>query len=193
MWVEEQVIQAGVKLDSSALALVTGWMGEDAGRLGGVLDTLRSIYGGGVKLNAAQIEPYLGIAGSVPPWDLTDAIDRGDTKVALELLERMRQARHPLQILATVHNHFLRFLKLDGADATSEGAAAEALGIKPGFPAKKAYEQFQRLGGSGAQKAIGLIAQADLDLRGQRELPEDLVMEVLIARLSKLAPTSRRR
>ena len=40
--------------------------------------------------------------------------------------------------------------------------------------------------------AVGLLAQADLDLRGAKEWPEELVMEVLVARLSRLAGTARR-
>jgi hypothetical protein len=41
------------------------------------------------------------------------------------------------------------------------------------------------------QKAIALLAQADLDLRGAKEWPEELVMEVVVARLSRLAAPSR--
>ncbi len=63
---------------------------------------------------------------------------------------------------------------------------ADILGIKPGYPARKALSQYRRLGGSGVQRAIDLLATADLDLRGARELPDDLVMEILVARLSKL-------
>ena len=32
----------------------------------------------GAKLGADDVEPFLGEAGGVPPWELTDAIDRGD-------------------------------------------------------------------------------------------------------------------
>ena len=35
-------------------------------------------------------------------------------------------------------------------------------------------------------RAIELLAQADLDLRGAKDLDPELVMEVLVARLSKL-------
>ena len=190
VWIEAQVVSLGLKLDGSALAALGNWMGEEAGRLAGVLDTLLAVYGSGKKLSATDIEPYLGASGTVPPWDLTDAIDRGDTKTSLELLARMIQGRHPLQVMATLHNHYARFLKLDGAEASSEAAVADALGIKPGFPARKAFDQFRKIGGGGAQRAIALLAQADLDLRGQRDLPEDLVIEVLVARLSKLAPAT---
>ena len=46
--------------------------------------------------------------------------------------------RHPLQVMAMLHNHYVRLARLDGVDARTEADAAEALGIKPGFPAKKA-------------------------------------------------------
>ena len=70
----------------------------------------------------------------MPPWDLTDAIDRGDTAMALALLQRMMGAgdRHPLQVMAILHGHYARLLALDGADARDEATAAAVLGIKPG-------------------------------------------------------------
>jgi hypothetical protein len=36
-----------------------------------------------------------------------------------------------------------------------------------------------------------MLAQADLDLRGEKDLDESLVMEVLVARLSKLVGARR--
>jgi DNA polymerase-3 subunit delta len=92
--------------------------------------------------------------------------------------------------MATLHNHYVRLLKLDGAGANTEQAVAEVLGIKPGFPARKAMDQYRKLASGGVARAIELLAQADLDLRGQRELPEELVMEVLVARLSRLSPSA---
>jgi DNA polymerase-3 subunit delta len=62
------------------------------------------------------------------------------------------------------------------------------MGIKPGFPARKAFDQYRVLGGGGVTRAIGLLAQADLDLRGAKDWPDELVMEVLVARLSRIAP-----
>ncbi len=190
LWIEEQVAGAGLRLDAQALSMLASWMGEEAGRLGGVLETITSVYGTAAKLSAADIEPFLGDSGSVPPWDLTDAIDRGDTRTSLELLARMTQSRHPLQVMATLQTHYVKMLKIDGADANSEAAVAAVLGIKPGFPARKVLDQYRRLGGTGVARAIALLAQADLDLRGLRDLPEELVMEVLVARLSRLAPSS---
>ena len=41
--------------------------------------------GEGVRLTASDVEPFLGEAGDVPPWDFTDAIDAGQTAKALDL------------------------------------------------------------------------------------------------------------
>lgn len=192
-WIEQQFAAGGVKVDGAALAAVAAWMGEDAGRLQSVIDTLASTYGSGHKLRVDDVRPFLGEAGGVPPWDLTDAIDRGDTTRSLELLHRMTGAggRHPLQVMAILHGHYTKLLKLDGADARDEASAAAVLGIKPGFPAKKALDQYRRLGSSGVTRAIALLARADLDLRGARDWPESLAMEVLVARLSKLGGARR--
>jgi DNA polymerase-3 subunit delta len=192
-WFEEQVIAAGLRLDSQALALLASWLGEDAGRVQGILETLVSAYGDSRTLKVVDVEPFLGEAGGVPPWDLTDAIDRGDTTKSLSLLHRMMRAgeRHPLQVMAILHNHYTKLLTLDGANANDESSAAAVLGIKPGYPAKKALDQYRKLGNAGVVRAIGLLAQADLDLRGAKEWPDELVMEVLVARLSRLGATRR--
>lgn len=187
-WFDEQVKAAGLKLDGPALQLLGSWLGEDAGRLQGILDTLHSTYGEGTTLRIDDVSPFLGEAGGVPPWDLTDAIDRGNTTLSLQLLHRMMRAgeRHPLQVMSILHGHYSKLLALDGSNARDEASAAAVLGIKPGFPARKALDQYRTLGGGNVAKAIGLLAQADLDLRGAKEWPEELVMEVLVARLSRL-------
>lgn len=192
-WIEQQFAAAGLRVDAQGLHTVGAWIGEEAGRLQGVIETLVSTYGTSHKLKSDDLRPFLGEAGGVPPWDLTDAIDRGDTTRALELLHRMMGSgeRHPLQVMAILHGHYGKLLKLDGADARDESAAAALLGTKPGFGTKKLLDQFRRLDGSGVARAIGLLAQADLDLRGAKDWPDSLVMEVLVARLSKLAGSRR--
>jgi len=193
-WFDAQIKAAGLKLDPQATKLLATWLGEDAGRLQGILDTLHSTYGDDKKLTSADISPFLGDAGGIPPWDLTDAIDRGDTTVSLQLLHRMIRGgdRHPLQVMSILHGHYTKLLSLDGSGARDEASAAAAMGIKPGFPAKKALDQYRKIGGGAVTRAVGLLAQADLDLRGAKEWPEELVMEVLVARLSRLAGAGRR-
>jgi DNA polymerase-3 subunit delta len=194
-WVAEQVRASSLKLDAKAIELVTRQLGEDLARLPGLLATLQSTFGAGVTLSEVDVAPYLGEAGGIAPWDLTDALDKGDIPTAVDKLHRMMGSgsRHALAVLATLHSHYARMLALDGADVRNDRDAAALLGMKGStFPAKKALEQGRRLGPRRVGQAITWLAQADLDLKGARKLPDDLVMEVLVARLSRLKPASRR-
>jgi DNA polymerase-3 subunit delta len=192
-WVRAQAEEHGVRLDAHAAARIAEQLGEDLGRLDGIVAVVRSTFGEGVRIGASDVEPFLGEAGGVPPWDFTDAIDAGHTAAALTMMSRMMNGgdRHPLQVMAILHGHYSKLARLDGADVRGEADAAAAMGIKPGFPAKKALGNYKRLGGTNVRRAIDLLAAADLDLRGKTELDNELVMEVLVARLSRLAPSRR--
>jgi len=189
-WLVERLRQAPVKLDAAAGNRLGQHLGEDLGRLGGILDVLRSAYGDGASVGVEQLEPFLGDAGGVAPWDLTDAVDRGDARLSLELLHRLMSGgdRHPLVVMATLHRHYGQMLRLDGSGARNDTEAAQVLGLKGStFPAKKALTQARKLGSPKIRRAIALLAEADLDLRGQKAWPETLVMEVLLARLAQLS------
>jgi len=194
-WIDEHVAGSGLRLDAGARVLLAGQLGEDVARLSALLETLEATFGPGARLHAVDVAPFVGDAGAVPPWDLTDAIDRGDTALALANLTRLLRGgeRHPLQVLATLHTHYARMLRLDGAGVADEKAAAALLGLKGStFAARKALDQARRLGHGGIARAIAVLAEADLDLRGGREWPGELVLEVLVARLSRLVSPSRR-
>jgi DNA polymerase-3 subunit delta len=189
-WVDEQVAASGLRLDRSATARLVAWLGDDPQRLVGLLGTLVGSFQAGTRLCADDVEPFLGEAGGVPPWELTDALDRGDIRTALAKLHRMTEGggRHALQIMATLQNHYGRMLMLDGAAVTGEKDAAFLLGMKGStFPARKALTQARKLGHDGVVRAIDLLATADLDLRGGKAWPDTLVLEVLVARLARLA------
>jgi DNA polymerase-3 subunit delta len=97
--------------------------------------------------------------------------------------------------MVTLVSHFTNMLKLDSPDIRTEAQAAEALGIHP-FRAKKAMTQLAKIGPQAAADAVVLLAQADLDLRGASSLRADgvddgvLVLEILVARLCRLARTA---
>jgi len=189
-WLGQHLADAGLKVDSDGRKRLLEWLGDEPSRLLGLIELLQSTYGRGPKITVADIEPFLGDDGGVPPWDLTDAIDRGDRARALELLARMigHGDRHPFQVLSTLHSHYARILRLEGSDVAGEREAAEVLGLKGStFPAKKALGQARRLGHERVVRSIDLIGEADLDLRGGKLWPAPLVLEVLVARLATLA------
>ena len=196
-WLAERLKAAPVHLDRQAAARLAEHLGEDLGRLPGILEVLGAAHGEGATITAADLGPVLGEEGGGAPWDLTDAIDRADTPAALHHLHRLLHGRHPFVVLASLWGHYQRILRLEGSGARNEAQAAAILNMKGStFPARKALSQANRLGPGGVARAVELLHRADLDLRGLRTYgpgrdSELITLEVLVARLSRLTPTRR--
>jgi len=191
-WVADRVRRAGVDLDRQAEEELRAHLGEDLGRVAPLLEVLEAVYGPGASLGPADIGPYLGQAGSVTPWAFTDAIGAADVEGALSAMHRLLEAgqRHPLVILAILQRHYQSILKVQSGSIRSEADAAEALGMakaRSTYPAKKALDAARRLGPAGVADAVGLLADAEVDLKGASAWPAEAVLEVLVARLCRLA------
>ena len=188
-WLDERLADTSLHLDARARQCISEHLGDELARLGATLETLEAVYGPGARLGPDDVIPYLGAEGDVPPWDLTDAIDRGDVRATLTVLQRMWGAgRHPLQVTANLIAHISRMARLDGADAATEREAAEILGLRGStFPARKALDGCRRRGTAGIARAIDLLAAADVDLRGRSGLEPRCVTEILCARLAATA------
>ena len=187
-WLRDQLKQSSLMFEPAAVAAVDDLVGADRGNVVGLLRTLEGALGTGSTVTAEDVAVYGGDAGSVVPWELDDAIDRGDIAAALKVLHRLLPSRHPLQLLAALHGRYQRMLRLDGAGAADEHQAAAMLGMKGStFPARKILGQTRRLGSERVARAIRLLAGADLALRGTVDWPDELVLEVLVARLAALS------
>lgn len=191
-WLADRLGQASVHLDRDAQNLVRAHLGEDVSAVVPLLELLEAAYGSGAKVGSEQVEVYLGEAGSVTPWAFSDAIDAGDAALALGMLHRMLGAggRHPLVVISMLHRHVGGLMRVDSPTISTEAEAAAAMGIASGrstFPAKKALRSARQWGSSNIAEAIGLLADADADLKGASSWSGEAVLEVLVARLCRLA------
>lgn len=192
---------SGLTLRGGAPKLVADHLGEDAGRVGALVEVLVGTFGSGATLEADDVAPYLGEAGSIPVYSLTNAIESGDAAAALGTLDRLltvtspRQPKpmHPLQVLGLLTARYRRLMLLDDPAIRTEADAHAALGGKgSSFPAKKALETVRTLGPDGLRRAVDLLHAADLDLKGASAVPPEAIVEVLVVRLANLgAPRSR--
>lgn len=197
VWLRDQLGHSSLEFERGAVAAIEALIGDDSGRVIGIVRTLEGALGGGATVTADDIATYGGTEkGSTVPWALDDAIDRGDVGEALELLTRLipyegtpaDRNGAAFRLMATLHRRYANMLRLDGAGVGSDKQAAEILGIKGStFQAKKALQQSRRLGTDKLARAIELLATADLQLRGTVDWPPELVMEVLVARLANLS------
>jgi DNA polymerase-3 subunit delta len=198
---ESELERGGISLDGEAARAVTQRLGEDAGRAAALVDVLVTAFGSGAKLSANDVEPYLGEAGAVPVFQLTNAIEEGKVAGALAILDRLltvtsaRQPRpmHPLQILGMLQSRYRKLLRVDDPAIRSASDAHAALGGKGStFPSKKIYEASRALGSDGLRRAVDSLHRADIDLKGASAMPENAVLEVLVARLAALHGRSAR-
>jgi DNA polymerase-3 subunit delta len=188
--------ESGVLLTADAADLVSTHLGGDAGRVAALVDVLAAAADPGVTLGVDDVRPYLGEAGAVPSYQLTNAIEAGDPATALEVLHRLLtvssaqqpKPMHPLQVMGVLNGYYRRILRLDDPSLRSTNDAIAALGGKvKEYPARKALGQARALGSGGIRQAFDALFQADLDLKGARGIPEQAVMEVLVVRLARLA------
>jgi len=187
---------AGITLDADAARTVAAHYGDDAGRVTSLVTVLASAFGPGARVSASDLAPYLGEAGALPSYQLTNAIEEGDPAGALVVLQRLLTATtaqqprpmHPLQLMGVLNGYYRRILRLDDPAVRSSADAVAALGGKvKEFPARKALAQARVLGTDGIRQAFDALFQADLDLKGARAIPEDAVMQVLVVRLARLS------
>ncbi len=203
-FVKEKMAEYDVVVDHATAQRVAEQVGDDVARVDALARTLQSIYGT-APLVFARVEPYLGEAGDVPAWDLTDALDAGDVTKAITVARRMLESRQRagLQLISLLSRHYLNMARLEGSDAQTKDDAAALLGMNA-FPAGKALQQGQRLGADRLATAVRWLTHADLDLKGGvsyggKDLESDLdvteltVIEVLVARLARLSFSARRR
>lgn len=181
-WVLTRAKAVGLSLDGESARYLADVMGESITSISSVLTQLRVAFPEQRRITIDEVSAVTSGPKRGAVWDLTDAIDRGDTTSALSYLAgSLAEGAHPLQLMVVLHNHFKRLANVVGRELTADEAAAE-LGIKR-FPAEKAMAQASRLGERGVRRAISLLAQADLDLKGASALPADMTMEILAVKL----------
>lgn len=184
-WFQEQIRSSGLPFNKEAQDLIKNHLGEELGRLKSLLEVLNSALGGQNQIGAKEVEPFLGSKGSVPAWDLTNLLSKGDGTQSLQCLKRKLDAgENHIAILYFLINHYLRISLLDGAGYSNSDQAAKDLGISA-YPAKLALQESQKLGTQKIQRIIKLLAKADKDMKGGSGLEPEVILEILIARIAQ--------
>lgn len=187
-WFLKKIKESQLRIETAAVEKLEEHLGDDIARLEGILSNLKARYGEKALLSFSEIDPFLGLAGGVGPWELTDAIDKGNPALALEILQRLLNSqKHPLVILTILYRHYLSMLSLEGKGVLTEDEAAKIIGSKSTFTAKKTMLQARKLSKDKIHDAIILLADADADLRGEKGWENQLTLEVLVGRLSAMS------
>lgn len=207
-YVTSTFAQHKVTADARLLNQLSEHFGDDMASVDALARLLASIYGT-APLTWDHVAAHVGVAGGVPEWDLTNALEAGDASQAIAVARRMLASRSKvgIQIVGMLHRYYARLAQLDGAGELTMAQAAALIDVTFNPQAKfhqvsKFINMAQRLGSDRIADAVHLIASADGDLKGGvtyggRSLDTDedptelIVIEVLVARLARLTPGRR--
>ena len=192
---QRELDRTGLTMKADAARTVMEHLGEDAGRLGGLVDLWESTFGAGRRLELEDVTPYLNESGAVRPYVLNNHIEEGDVAGALEVLNRLMtvtsptqpKPMHPLQVLGILTGRYRKLARLDSDAVNTVDDAHKIWGGKGStFPAKKGLEAARALGPDGFARAFDELHQADIRIKGATGMPEAAVLEIAVARLAQL-------
>jgi DNA polymerase III delta subunit len=193
--IDETLTRHRVTVKAGTVAYIRELLGDDIGRVAALAETLSNIYGS-APIGKEHIEPYIGGEGSVPEWDLTDAIEKGQVANAIHVTRRImgRDLGAGNYIVNILTRFYLGVAAVD-APGLGEAEARAAIGPKATpTQAKKRMKTLQILGSDRAAAALDLVLEADRDVKGRAGgMSSQTVVEVLVARLARLHAAATRR
>jgi len=160
------------------------------------LDKL-ALYTGGGEVRLADVAAVCSGDAPVAAWDLSDAIFDGRLEPALRYLATLlnRAGESTQGLLALLAGDYRRAATV--LDLLEQGAGKEELAkaIRGGqfdFLREAAVARARRLGEAGVREAFRAIVETDRAIKSG-EMPDDVAVEVLVARLCAIAASAGRR
>ncbi|MBE6425945.1 MAG: DNA polymerase III subunit delta [Planctomycetaceae bacterium] len=192
-WVCERAAQKHhFKIQPGAASLLITQIGTEMGLLDQELARLALTITDGKPITEAQIRQNSGTWRMQTVWTLADCILDGNAKDALFYLGQLLEAGEvPIVILAQLSSNFRRLAtacqliveeERAGRRPDLENALSQA-GVNRYF-LQKASAQLKRLGRERARMLFAWLTELDFALKGASALPERLLLERLILRLT---------
>jgi DNA polymerase-3 subunit delta len=142
----------------------------------------------GDEIREADVEALVAPRAETPPWTLTDAWARRDTKAVLSACERVLTSgdRTPSGLVWQMAKHvgLVRACRDFARDGVSIDEAAKRLREKP-FPVRKAFSQAEAFSDAELDAAVTKLAALDLAVKGGSRLPDDLELERTLVEITR--------
>ncbi len=178
-----------LNLEPQAVRYLEQNIADNLANLDSILGILANTYGNQSQITSNQLEQFLTVGSATQPWKLSDAINTGKTADALQELYSLIVFTKlaPMAVISTLFKNYELMLKVYDLKFTTDDQIRESVeGVHP-FVVKKASASAKNIGVKGIFRAVMLLADAELQLRGTTGLDEMSVMEILIGRLSQIS------
>ncbi|HEY6836825.1 MAG TPA: DNA polymerase III subunit delta [Gaiellaceae bacterium] len=179
-WVEAQLKERGVVIDSEAARSLVDLVGQNPDELASEVDKLAT-WAEGERIGEREVVELVPARAETPPFDLTDAWGRRDVSGALaaseRIVERSGDATRDVLLrvtgLLTAHVGRVRNCRRLDAQGVPPAAAAQQLN-RNRFYVQKLYEQAGNFSEDELDEAVVRLAELDLALKGGSKLPGEL-------------------
>ena len=175
------------ELDSAAAHLLVELVGLEIGILTSELEKLAVYAGESKRIERADVARMVGAGRVETVWKALDAATTGQARVALELLDNLLAAgEFPVMLLAAMSANLIK-VHHAGRLRASRLPLDEACRIAgiPVFAVEKTGRQHAHLGPRRVDQLPATLLRADLDLKGGSSVEPRVVLERLLASLSR--------
>ena len=182
-----------VQLSLNAAAdMLVELVGPELGLLDQELAKLSLMADGDRKITPEMIQKLVGGWRSKTTWEMLDLALDGNVAEALRQIDRLLANNEaPIGLLAQISASLRRLAAATRLILQAE-AAGRRIGVGPAlqqagvksFVVQKAERQLRRLGRQRGSQLYRWLLEADLDLKGDSQMPPRLILERLIVRLA---------
>ena len=134
-WLKQRAAADGLVVTDDAARQLVQWVGEDGARLLG--ETRKAALLGGPenrKVSAAEVAQIVGEHRVSDVFELTRAVERRDTRLALLTLDRLLATEEPVFLLALLTRNVRQALTVRDLAATGQSAVEIARAVRPTPP-----------------------------------------------------------
>ena len=167
-------------------------VGPELGLLDQELAKLALMAGNDKKITPEMVQKLVGGWRAKTTWEMLDLALDGNVTEALRQIDRLLAASEaPIGLLAQISASLRRLAAATRLILQAE-AAGRRIGVGPAlqqagvksFVLQKAERQLRRLGRQRGSQLYRWLLEADLDLKGDSQMPPRLILERLIVRLA---------
>ncbi|MDP6701557.1 MAG: DNA polymerase III subunit delta, partial [Candidatus Latescibacteria bacterium] len=182
-WIQRYAKRAGIAIEPAAIQLLSQYVGAKPRELVSEIEKLVSFAGTPIKAEA--VEQVAGITRGASVFDLADAVGKGQGALAHKLMMGfIDQGEEPTRAVAMMTRHFQLLIKARDmlARSLSREEMAAQLGVAPFF-LNGYLDQARNRPAPWLWAGLSALQEADWRLKSQGRRSEQLVLDLLIARL----------
>ena len=166
-FVKSEFKRLGRTIDHEAVEAIVSALGSDMRELAGVCSQLASDTPAGQKITAGDVEKFQRGRIETTGFDVADAVLEGRTDQALITLRRaLETGVDPVLIITALANSIRTLAKVSGASrGVKSFELASSLGLPP-WQIDKARRQLANQTPASLARAVGVLSQADAEIKG---------------------------